>query len=103
MLYDLRSLSLDVKSGPAMAVATPMPGLTTERLSRSIPMADSEPNTIVLTHETLPPGEINHLVRRLRIHVRNIRNAACRRTMGRDMAAAAAVIEQLQIAGGARD
>jgi predicted component of type VI protein secretion system len=43
-----------------------------------------------------PAGEVlTSLVERLRSHVRNIRNSAARQTVGKDMTAAADVIEHL--------
>jgi hypothetical protein len=43
-----------------------------------------------------PPGEVlSSLVRRLRFHVRAIHNAPARQTVGKDMTAAADVIEHL--------
>jgi hypothetical protein len=58
-------------------------------------MAIERHNTTPLTPQT-PPGEVlTSLVRRLRSHAKAINNAAARQTMGKDMKAAADVIEQL--------
>jgi hypothetical protein len=58
-------------------------------------MAISSHNTTPLTPQT-PPGEVlTSLVQRLRSHAKAINNAAARQTMGKDMKAAADVIEQL--------
>jgi hypothetical protein len=58
-------------------------------------MAISSHNTTPLTPQT-PPGEVlTSLIRRLRAHAKAIHNAEARRTAGKDMIAAADVIEQL--------
>jgi hypothetical protein len=57
-------------------------------------MAAQSHNTTIATPQT-PGGEVlTSLVRRFRLHVQNIRNGAARRTIGKDMIAAADVIEQ---------
>ena len=57
-------------------------------------MATKCHNTTPLTPQT-PPGEVlTSLVRRLRAHAKAIHNAEARRTVGKDMLAAADVIEQ---------
>lgn len=57
-------------------------------------MAISSHNTTPLTPQT-PPGEVlTSLVRRLRAHAKAIHNAEARRTVGKDLLAAADVIEQ---------
>jgi hypothetical protein len=58
-------------------------------------MATQRHNTTILTPQT-PGGEVlTSLVGRLRFHVRNIHNSTARQTVGKDMTAAADVIEHL--------
>jgi len=57
--------------------------------------ATEKPNSISALTQT-PAGEVlTSLVGRLRSHVQNIRNSAARQTVGKDMTAAADVIEHL--------
>ena len=57
-------------------------------------MAAKRHNTTLATPQ-MPPGEVlTSLVRRLRSHAKAIHNGPARRTVGKDMLAAADVIEQ---------
>jgi hypothetical protein len=58
-------------------------------------MADQSHNTTIVTPQTPPREVLSSLVRRLRSHVRAIHNAPARQTVGKDMTAAADVIEHL--------
>jgi hypothetical protein len=57
-------------------------------------MAVSCHNNIAVSPQTPPAEVLTSLVRRLRSHVRAIHNAPARQTVGKDMRAAADVIEQ---------
>lgn len=58
-------------------------------------MAIQRHNTTILTPQTPPAEVLTSLVRHLRFHVRAIHNAPARQTVGKDMTAAADVIEHL--------
>jgi hypothetical protein len=75
----------------------PLPAALTNRnpSRKGTQMAIERHNTTILTPQT-PSGEVlTSLVGRLRSHVQNIRNSAARQTVGKDMTAAADVIEHL--------
>jgi hypothetical protein len=58
-------------------------------------MATQSHTTTIVTPQT-PVGEVlASLVGRLRFHAKHIRNSAARQTVGKDLVAAADVIEQL--------
>jgi predicted nuclease with RNAse H fold len=58
-------------------------------------MATERHNTTIVTPQTPAREVLTSLVGRLRSHVRNIHNSAARQTVGKDMTAAADVIEHL--------
>jgi hypothetical protein len=58
-------------------------------------MATQRHNSIVLTPQTPGSAVLTSLVGRLRFHAKGINNAAARQTVGKDLKAAADVIEQL--------
>jgi hypothetical protein len=58
-------------------------------------MAIERHSTTIVTPQTPGDAVLTALVGRLRLHVRAIKNPDARRTIGKDMTAAADVIEQL--------